>query len=150
MRFFGWIIICVIFFSVSISYGQTDSTQWPDRISISMALGASKPLNAFDRKYSGTPWSVSVQMGIKPNQDRFQFIEFDFNYQRLTEYQNIFPIQSPQGGLIDINHSTRSNLLFLGAGYRYEFDQFWYIIPKVSLSFGGCNAYVFTSLRDNF
>ena len=129
---------------------QSDSLIWTDRFSLVFGLGVSDAIGPFDRKFSKTPWSLSFNLGFKPNHNSFQFAELRSNYQRLAQFQKIFPVQSPQGGLVEISHSSRSNLLSMGLGYRYEFQQLWFIIPKVGFSFGGCNAYVFSSLRDNF
>jgi hypothetical protein len=151
MRFIAYLLLTFFFLASGDSYSQaTDSLRWHDRLSMSFGTGASIPTGPLARKYDRTPWSVSFSVGMKPNHSRFQFIFFQANYQRLAQFRNIFPVQSPQGGLFEINHSSRSNVLSLSGGYRYEFDQIWYVIPRVSFSFGACNAYVFTSLKDNF
>ncbi len=150
MRFIRYLLFFLSIFISHVCFSQSDSLQWHDRLSMSFDLGASSPQGAFARKYDRTPFSFSLSVGIKPNHSRYQFIFFHSNYQRLAQFRKIFPVQSPQGGLFDINHSSSSNILSLGLGYRYEFDQIWYIIPRVSFSFGACNAYVYTSIKDNF
>lgn len=142
----------VIFLTVSVShvYSQADSLQWHDRLSLASASGVSFAKEPLSRKYDRTPWSLSFNFGVKPSHSRYQFIFLQANYQRLAQFRNIFPVQSPQGGLFELNHTTRSNLLSFTLGYRYEFDQIWYLIPRLSFSFGTCNAYVHTSFKDNY
>jgi|GEM_PF-979512 len=149
MRFIGSLILFLCVFIFGVGYSQSDSSHWHDRLSMSFGLGASSPQGAFARKYDRTPFSFALSVGIKPNHSRYQFIFLQSNYQRLALFRKIFPVQSPQGGLFDINHSTSSNMLSVGLGYRYEFDQIWYIIPRVSFAFGACNAFVYTSIKDN-
>jgi hypothetical protein len=143
-----FVVFCFSLLSCSLS-SQNDSLKWHDRISFSSSLGISKVSSPFDRKYDRTPFSLSFNLGIKPIHSKYRFITLNINYQRFAQFSNIYTVQVQQN-IVDINHTTRSNALFFDLGYRHEFDQFWYLIPNAGFSLGFSNAYVYTSIRDNF
>jgi len=150
---FKWKFFCFFLFLILAPlflYGSQDSLRWHDRMSFSALGGGAIPQAGLSQKYDGTALSYSFSLGYQVSLRHYTYVDLTIGGHRLARYRNIFPVQSPQGGLFDLNHTTRSNLMNFQLGATHEFDQLWYVIPRISFSFGVVNGYVYTSLKDNF
>ncbi len=149
---FNWkafLNLCCLFLVPLFLLARQDTMKWHDRLNFTATGGAAIPRAGLSHKYDRLALSYSFSLGYQVSLKHYTYIDLTISGHRLARYRNIFPVQSPQGGLFDLNHTTRSNLMNFHLGGTHEFDQFWYVIPRVSFSFGVTNGYVYTSLKDN-